>query len=241
MNLLTAAELQQWILVQLGAPVIIVELAEVHLRECVEQAVRWFAAKKGFVRELDVDILANVQEYTLPDDVDQILSVAFTESALDLSLTIAPGFFLPDQQIPYHALAAPQSAGLYSSFTQSLQYIETAKRVLGIELDWEYDPGRRMFRVFPSPKASGKAVLRYKSRGFTVEQLGERDHEMVKRYALAKAKGILGLIRGKREAIGATGAIRLDGAELLSAAEKEIERLDEEILKSGMPMGILTG
>lgn len=241
LQLLDEPGLTLWILRRLGAPQLVVELTQEQLLDAVESAKRWMAAKKGVMREGRVNILANIQAYTLPEDVGQVTSVAFTESALDLSLTIAPGFFLPDQQIPYHALAAPQSGGLYSSYTQSLQYIETAKRILGIELDWQYDPSKRELYVFPCPKTQGLAVYQYKSRSFTLAQLGELDHDLVKRYALAVSKEILGRVRSKREMLGATGAVTLDGEKLLEESREDIERLNEEIQASGIPMGFLTG
>lgn len=239
-RLLTEAELQTWILERLGAPLVVVELAKEHLQHAVEGAKRWFAGKKGVTRERDLPLVPNQQVYVLPDDVDQVTEFAFPESALDLSLTISPGFFLPDQQIPYHALAAPQSGGLYSSYTQSLMYIETAKRTLGIELDWEYNPVTKALALFPTPKGGGTGHYSYKSSDFTIEQLRERDHDLVKRYALSVAKEILGRVRGKREVLGATGPITLDGDKLLEEAEKEREKLDEEIGSSGMPMSFLS-
>ena len=239
-RLLTESELGLWILERLGAPLVVVELTEGSLRHCVESAKRWFSSKKGVQRELDLDLLGAQQHYVLPEDVDQVAEVAFPESALDLSLTLAPGFFLPDQSIPYHALAAPQSGGLYSAYTQSLQYIETAKRVLGIETDWAYNPETRTLTVFPTPQTGGRARVYYKSSAFTIEQLRERDHDLLKRYALAVAKEVLGRIRGKRETLGATGPVTLDGKDLLDESKEEIEKLNEEIGQSGFPMGFLS-
>lgn len=237
-GLLTAPELRIWILKRLGAPIIEVELDEQLLDTCIDDARHWFAAKKGVIRVWEFYAQPNQSEYQLPDDVNTVTEVAFTESALDLSLSMAPGFFLPDQQIPYHALAAPNSGGLYSSYVQSLQYIEMGKRILGIELDWSQDG--RILRLHPLPKTNGKVIVHYTSRRFTVEQLQERDHEILKRYALALAKGILGLIRSKRDALGAQGTVKLDGPELREASEKEIEALNEEIALSAGPMGFLT-
>lgn len=239
-RLLTESELGLWILERLGAPLVVVELTAGSLQHCVESAKRWFSSKKGVMRERDLELLGAQQSYLLPEDVDQVTEVAFPESALDLSLTLAPGYFLPDQSIPYHALAAPQSGGLYSSYTQSLQYIETAKRVLGIESDWQYNPETRTLTVFPTPKTTGTARYYYKSSQFTIEQLRERDHDLVKRYALAVAKEILGRIRGKRETLGATGPVTLDGKDLLDESKEEMEKLNEEIGQAGLPMGFLS-
>lgn len=241
LRLLDEPALCLWILRRLGAPQILVELTQEQLDDCVEAAKRWFAAKKGIVRRAVLQIQAGQSEYVLPEEVAAVTHVAPTESALDLSLTVAPGFFLPDQQIPYHALAAPQSAGLYSSFTQSLQYIATAKRILGIDFDFAFDDVTHVLRVFPNPKTSGPATYTYNARNFALTALRERDHDLVKRYALATAKEIVGRVRSKRQALGAQGAVTLDGESLVKESQEDIEKLGEEILLQSDPLSFLTG
>lgn len=241
LRLLDEAGLCQWILRRLGAPQLLVELTQAQLDDCVEAAKRWFAAKKGIVRQGTLQILAGQSEYELPEEVTAVTHLARTESALDLSLTLAPGFFLPDQQIPYHALAAPQSAGLYSSFTQSMQYIATAKRILGIDPDFQFDDATHTLRIFPSPTTTGPATYTYNARSFVLTQLRERDHELVKRYALAVAKEIVGRVRSKREAMGAQGPVTLDGKDLLEESKDDLEKLAEEIMATSDPLSFLTG
>lgn len=239
--LLTESELQTWILESLGAPVVVVELTASQLALCIENAKRWFAAKKGHLRQAQVQIIAGQQDYVLPDeDIDLVTEVVFTEPGLDVASLTGQGFLMPDQTLPYRSFASPRSGGTYSHITQALQYIETSKRVLGVEQDWTYDPGTKRLSVYPYPKTGGAAIYTYKARRFTLEQLREIDHDLVKRYALAKAKEILGRIRSKREAIGATGAIQLDGQALLEESQKEVELLGEEIAKSGLPTPFLT-
>lgn len=239
-SLLTEEQLITWILQRLGAPIIEVELDRGMLENAIESAKRWFAGKKGIVREGEVMILANTQEYVLPDDVDAVIEVAFTDTAMNLSLMTGAQWVLPDQSTPFNSWGGGQTGGLYSTLTQSLSYLETARRVLGVEADWEYDNNSHKLRVFPSPKQGGKAIYTYKGRDFTLEQLRERDHDLVKRYALATAKEMLGYIRRKREMLGANGPVTLDGKEMVEEAKAELEKLDEELGKSGMPMPFLT-
>ena len=110
-------------------------------------------------------------------DCDAVLDVVFQVNPLDLSLIFAPNIFA-DEQVPYNVFAAPGSAGMYSSFVQALQYIETAKRILGTENNWIYYPYKKKLIILPNPKSSGFLLIEYKSNLLiAIENLPERDHD----------------------------------------------------------------
>jgi hypothetical protein len=121
-----------------------------------------------------------------------------------------------------------------------LQSIETAKRILGAEQDWRQE-GRILY-VFPAPTVAYPALVNYMSHAIDTQVFSERDFDLIKRYALAKAKADLGRVRSKYgEYPTAQGTTSLDGSALLEEAKDEIEALDEEIGQSGYPMGIIIG
>ena len=242
LTLLDRDGLQDWILRRLGAPQLLVELDQGQLDICFDEAMRWFAAKKGVVRTGTLQLQAGVSMYKLPEEVGHVTGMAVVEPTPNLNLAFSPGYFLPEQQIPYNALGFPTSGGILSAYLQSSQYIDTGRRVLGLDPDFEYDPSSRMLRVSPIPRAASAAQYTYKSRAFTLDQLAEIDHDLVKRRALAIAKEILGRIRSKRDAHpGAQGSVRLDGEVLLKEAAEEKEALDAEVISSGGPLPFLTG
>jgi hypothetical protein len=239
-GLLNAEELKTWILRRLGSPALNVPLEDGHLEDAIDSAARWFAARKGVKKSAYIDVYAGQVEYALDEDVNTVLDVAFAVPALDIGSVFAP-FLLPDQQIPYNVFSAPQSAGIYSNYVQTLGYIEQAKRILGSEMEWRQED-RTLF-IFPAQKNQGKARIEYTSHDFTIEQLNERDHDLLKRYALAQAKYDLGTILRRYPGgfPSAQGTTQLDGAQLLEEAKKEIEDLTEEIAQSGFPLGFLSG
>lgn len=238
-SLMDAEELKQYVLRRLGAPMWKVELSADHLEDAVEQARRWFSAKKGVKESMTMPFYPGVPDYQLPDNVNLVLDVVFPTNPMDLSIVFSP-YLLQDEKVPYDVFAAPQSAGLYSTYTQTLQYVESAKRILNSEPDWRQE-GRVLY-LFPVPRNSGNVIVDYKTHDFTIEQLSERDHDLVKRYALALAKKDLARIRSKyTEFPGAQGMTQLDSARLFQEADQEMEQLEKEIAASGYPMGFLVG
>jgi hypothetical protein len=237
---MNADQLLLWILRTLGAPIVKVELTREHLEDCIEDARRWFTSKKGVQRTAVLPPSVD-GSYDLPPEVEVVTDVAFTSSPFDFSTIFAP-FILPEQQIPYSIFAAQATQGMYSNFAQLLQYIETAKRIIGAEQDWSQE-GRKLF-TFPSrAPATANVLISYKTNQVTIEQLPEKDHDMLKRRALAEAKARLGRIRTKYDAFPtAQGSVTMsDGSALLDEARSELEALNEEIILSGYPMPILVG
>lgn len=236
---MTEEALVPWILRRLGAPLWKIELTKEHIEDAISQAKHWFAAKKGLQKMIEIPVHTSQTEYLLPDQVDTVLDIALYDRWNDMALIFSP-YLLLDEKVPYDVFATPQSLGLYSSFLQTLQYVEMAKRILGADPSWQQD-GRYLY-IFPTPRTEARANLLYKTTQFSIGELGERDHLMVKKYALAQAMKDLGWVRNKYDAFpSAEGDRTLNGDKLLEEAKDMIEKLDEEIILSGYPMGFLVG
>lgn len=238
-QLMNREELYEWILRRLGAPFWDIELCQQHVKDAVEMAVRWFAAKKGIVKLFPIQTSPAVVEYQLDSEVDKVLDVAYETHKLDLSLVFSP-FTLLEEKIPYDVFASGGSGGLYSSYVQALQYIEMAKRILSAEFEW-YEINDKLF-IAPAPEDSRRLIVMAKINFTKIEDLEERDHELIKRYALAKAREDLAWVRGKYgDYPSAQGSTTLNWDRMLDAAQTEIEKLEEEIMGAGYPMGFVTG
>ena len=238
-NVMDADALAAWVMRRLGAPQLKVELTREDIEDAIEEAKRWFAAKKGLQKTTTIQVQANTTDYTLPVDVDVVLDVAFPGRQTDFSRLIDP-LALLDQYIPYHLFPQAKTGGLFSTYYQSLQYLDMAKRIIGAEADWSQQG--TTLQLFPEPTETGTLILFYKTNDFKITELSERDHDLVKRYTLAFAKLKLGRVRSKRVTVPeAQGQITLDGERLLNEANEEIEKLTEELALSGYPMGFLMG
>lgn len=236
-RLMTEPQLKAWILRRLGSPVTKVCLDALQLDDAVEEAVRWFAAKKGVDRDMTIDLTNGQVEYIMPDDCDAVIDVAFQVSPLDVSLIFAPWNSSQDEKVPYSAFSAGATGGMYSSLLQSMQYVEMAKRMIGAERNWLYFPHKKTLLLWPAQNGGGRAIIEYKSTCATLEQLPERDHQLVRRYALAWAKQDLGMIYSKYSTWPtAQGQVSLNGDTLMAQAKAEMEKLENEIYDSAMPM-----
>jgi len=239
---MTEAELKQWILRRLGSPVTKVCLDALQLDDAVEEAIRWFAAKKGIDKDITIDLFAGKVEYLMPDDCDMVCDVAFQINPMDVSLMFAPFTAFQDDRVPYSVFStAGSSGGIYGSLLQSMQYVETAKRMVNAEKNWMYFQHKKTLLLLPDPKGGGKVIVEYKSCESTLEQLPERDHQMVRRYALAWAKQDLGMIYSKYSTWPtAQGQVSLNGDTLMAQARAEMDKLEEEIYESAKPMAFFT-
>jgi hypothetical protein len=247
---MTKEEIQTWCLHKLGAPFTKVEIGQENLDYCVEEACRWFSAKKGYKETITVAVGGGVALYDLPDQVDTVLDCTFSSSTLDYSYLVDPmsliGGQIPTAMFGYGGsgnmggMGGGDSGGFLSSYAQFTQYLGMAKRILNAESDWVQV--NRQLLVLPPPRQSGLIVMEYKTHAFTVEKLNERDHDLVKRKVLCLVKEFVGRVRSKfGNYPTAQGQEAVDGGALLQESEKEFQLLEEEIFNSGFPMGILVG
>ena len=228
---MTLDEIKEEIKSGLGDPIICVELQPNHYDLAVERAERWFIADIGVIKLLDLTVAATENEYTLDDDVMDVIDV-FREGHHIFSDDVF-GF---DAAAPY--LFSGANAPFfgrdplgYSDLTQRLQYLDTIKKTLGVDKSFEYDKQTRILRLYPQPSSSSgtAAIVQYMSRRVDVEKLFAWELDIFIRWAEAEAKEILGRIRSRFDTIPTPGGDRaLDGPILLEEDRQQKEALREE-------------
>lgn len=245
------AQLKTWILRRLGAPLLKIELTEEHLQDAVMNALHWYAAKKGFIRQYKLPLVPNQTQYDLDPVVDVVTDVIFPLTTYDLTPLNSPwAWAWPNESIgmPLNGFyngfygSNGDTGGVVSSFSQVAQYTDMARRVFNGELEWRQED-RQLYIL---PRSNNvyypEAIVYYTTRLFTLLDLNERDHDLVKRYALAQAKLDLGRIRSKYDGYPtAQGSVGLDGGVLIQEGQTEVEALNVEIGESAMPVGFMTG
>lgn len=236
-TLKTAEELQTWILEELGAPVVKVELAVNHLRNSVDGAIRWFSAKKGVTQRALFMTIEGQDSILLPPEVGVVTDVLFPSPEVDVDI-FSPWFEF-SQGTPWTSAGHGSTGGVFSYWVQTRQYLETTRRLFHGDPDW-VQQGNILQLV--GRIRGGPVLLEYRSNSFSLAELTEFDHDLIRRNALARAKKILGRIRSKYEGFpSAQGNVAMDGNTLLQEADSELQLLDEEIMGSGYPLGFMVG
>lgn len=249
-QLLDAAALSTWILRYLGAPFIKVELTQDAIDDAIEEARSWFTAKKGFYKIYFMPVVQGESPYTLEPEIEVVVSVAFSSSSIAtltsvLSGGFGPGFGVDLQGGIYFGAGLGGNGsvpGPLSGWVQTLMYLKQMTHVFSTDLEWRQE--NRSLYLFPTRVyASGTIAIEFKTNTFTIEQLPEKDHELVKRYALMACKKRVGRIRSKYTGgfPTAQGSSELDGQNMLDEARAEEEQLNIDVYESGYPMGFMLG
>jgi len=120
-------------------------------------------------------------------------------------------------------------------------YRKFSQRILGTEGQWEFKPGSSgpsTIRLFPIPRGSFPVIVEYLPSVSQFKKPSNR--ELVIRGFLARMKMILGRIRGKF-AGGIPGpdgsTITFDGESLIAEGKEEWDKIIEDAISLGEPLG----
>jgi len=237
-------EFKKEILLELGAPILDVELADEHWPAIIARAKRWFKAKKRVLDCTNIPITNDVFQYDFPPNACAIIDIILPRRS-DIQSLLSLGFF---DIVPLNALnigAVTSAFNSYSSYVQILQALETRRRVFSADPDWEVICGKITLiggSGLCGGGGMGQMLVMFKKEVWETEELHDRDENLFFRYMLATAKHFLGRIRSKYSSYPAAGGqIDTDGQSLLEEYKEEVELLDEEIAESQGPMSILIG
>ena len=246
--LINIQNVRTWIRQSLGSPVVCVETTDEQIDQTIEDAFLWFGAYRGWYRETAISILSGQPDYDLSavdPEVSDVMKVWFTQDPR-LDMTRIWGGFLDVDGVPWDDFGQEQDrGGLYSGIVQLLQTREIASRVLSANRDWEFNIETKVLHVSPADMMSGKAIVLY-ATPFKKEYLPLVPAEyafLIREYALARTKYILGRIRGKYSGglPAAQGNVSLDGGDLIQEAQSDFERLEQKLLDLMPPPGIIIG
>jgi len=117
-------------------------------------------------------------------------------------------------------------------------YRKFSQRILGTEGRWEFSYGENKIRLFPTPKGVFPVIVRYSPS--VTEFKNPHVRELAFRAILAKTKIAVGNVRRKIGNMPAPdgGTIGLDGDALVAEGKAEYDKLEQDLLLYGEPMGI---
>lgn len=256
----TRAEAYEWMKLQLGGGVVVIELLQEHFQVAFADALRWYVARKGIQRRAVVNLTPGVVDYAMPEDTDTVIDIVFPGVQLDIIAAMSPYAFIDVDQIPVanSSITGVPGGSFYGTFQLVLQHSETARRITGSEPAWEYDKATNCIHIYPHSQRRGTICAYYISTVVNVDdpvapattpvndfrrRMSFRDRDIILRYALAKVKLMLSRVRGKYTdgMPSAGGQKNLDADTLLGEAQGEIEAMNEEIKGLSDPVPFVVG
>ena len=222
--------IKDYILAQLGHPVIRVELTPHQIKTCIDEAATRISFHAPlFTRQFAVfDASAGVNMYEIPPYIIHNLEYVVYKKTL-LSIQSQAGTLEFDFFIKYF-----QDNFLFRNFDVGefylmQQHLEQLRKILSQEGSWDII-NNKWIQLSPSPVVTPQPVI-MEYRCLDYDTLHPQYLNWIQKYAAALAKKILGTMRSKYKVLPSPGGgAQLDGAELIREANEEITRLEEILL-----------
>lgn len=232
---------RDYILYNLGYPVVRVELTQEHLSMAIIDAVtRYYDRAAMDLTCLNVDVNAN-NTVDIPESIKptMIENIIFEVNLID---GFSKGMFVSGTEDAMGKYVMPFQTwqGILDNFDMIgyymfLQRLEDFKKMLGIDRTWEIMNDK--IYLYPSEIRFNRIGIVYK--GNLSDEVLETEY-WIKEYAYAKAKFMLGTIRSKMSGFQTAGGnIAADGSELKSEAKEEMSKLLEDLNGLQRPLPFL--
>jgi hypothetical protein len=238
MSSISREEIQQYVLTNLGYPIVSVELAPENIGMAIDVAIQEYLST-GAV-EIDYKELPNngTNIYDLPEDVATVKNVQFatpfsaaagsTEDIFSFAVYASP--FGPNYGNFVHA------AGNLGVF---FEYLQNRNRVIGNDITFKVVDNQ--LYVWPFPKTASTILIEYSKNAFAIQDADRKSIstsnawgiQWIRRMTLAICKGMLGKIRGKFSSVSGgpgTEAQTLNSAELIAESKEEMVLLRQDLL-----------
>lgn len=225
----TKAALRDYVKSQLGAPTINVEVTDAQIDQIIDDSVQKFTEYAYGTLEGTVIVqLSGSGEYVMPDTMTNVIKVSkgSTSNLTNFSANFGSGY------VPNLWSEQFFSGSLTGDIIPGIVAISTTKAVLdrffADDIVYNFNPHKKVLQVLEN--YTGGVVLHYQYE-YLADDNGDLvfNHEWIKGYVKAKVKELWGTVTGKFDQ-ALVGGARINYDRLLSEAQQEIERLNEELL-----------
>jgi len=234
--------LKNYILLNLGHPLVRVELTEEMILTAIIDALSMYH-RYAVVDYKTLHATVTANPFPIPKGLNKeiIVDILFPASFFDsLGSGIAAGGFIGE----FEGTVIPvfNQQGMLNIFSQFnlpsyylyLQRLEDIRQIIGITKFWEVIDDK--IHLFPINQPTTDVMILYKG---TLTESEAEEQVWIKKYALSRSKMILGTIRSKFSGINAAGAnLAADGEALKTEATAEITKLEEDLMKLQRPLPI---
>lgn len=224
--------LKDYIMSELGSPLIRVELTEKQLIQCIHEAMHTFMKWDAKMYDLDVYIaqLDGNNEVKLSNITEKQIETAMIKDVFFEESTNAFGFSTPLDEglvaaFPLRTIFdMTEGAFNMANYYMARQNLEDANTVLGLKKRWDIIGGDTI-KVYPANNHSGYNSIAILYGEMLTPDKAEED-DWIRAYSVAKAKTILGTIRRKFSGMSfAGGSGTSDGSDLITEGKADMEVL----------------
>lgn len=241
---------QKFIELGLGGGMVDVELDKEHYDMAIDRAVSKYRQRSSRAVEESYMVLTlepNVNEYVLPNEVIEVRNVYRQNSGgISSGGSGATGFDPFEASYLNMYLLSYAAAGRAATFELYMGHRELLARMFGAYVTYNFSNTSKRLSLHRRLKAEEQAIIHTYNFRPDEELLSDTGAApWIKEYSLAQAKMMLGQARSKfAQLAGPQGGVQLNGTDLITQAQTELEKLEEELKTysdGGTPLGFIFG
>ena len=246
----TRQDIYKYCEVMLGGGMIDVELDPIHYETALNRALAKYRQRSDHSAEesyIFLEFERDQNEYILPQEVIEVRKIVRRSIGARTTGGEGGSLFEPFSAAYTNAylLSGGQLQGV-STYDFFAQHQELVGRVFGSFIQFVWDSPTRKLTILQRPRTTEKVLLfSYNYRPDNILINDYLAEQWIKDYSLAVCKYILGEARSKFPTIaGPQGGGSLNGSELISQAQTEIEALETALKMQeagGTGYGVLIG
>ena len=243
-------QLIEYVQLQLGDQIIDIELDPSHYEAAYQRTLGIYRQRAQNAYEESysfMQLLDNVNEYTLPQEVIQVRQI-FRRT---IGLSTGGGTYSFDPfgaaTLNVYLLNFNQAQGSLATYDFYQQYVELAARMFGGYINYTWNPVTKKLQLIRDPKGSGEVVLLW-TYNLKPEISLLADYQIVQWFRdcmTGAAKIIIGEAREKFGTIaGPQGGGTLNGSAMKSEAQSQMDKCIEDLklyVDGSQPLTLVIG
>lgn len=243
-------QLIDYVQLQLGSQIVDVELDPAHYEAAYQRTLGTYRQRSQNAYEESysfMQLLDNVNEYTLPQEVTQVRQIF--RRTIGLSTGGSASSFDPfgAATLNVYLLNFNQSGGSLATYDFYQQYVELAARMFGGYINYTFNPVTKKLQLIRDPKGTGEVVLlwTYNLRPEIVLLSDFQISQWIRDYMVGACKYIIGEAREKFGTIaGPQGGGTLNGAAMKSEGQSMMDKCIEDLklyVDGSQPLTLVIG
>jgi hypothetical protein len=243
-------QLIDYVQLQLAHQIIDVELDPAHYEAAYQRTIGVYRQRAQNAYEESysfMELVDNVNEYTLPQEVTQVRQIFRRTIGLGTGGSASSFDPFGAATLNVYLLNFNQSGGSLATYDFYQQYVELAARMFGGYINYTFNPVTKRLQLIRDPKGSGEVVLlwTYNLRPEIVLLSDYQISQWIRDYMVGAAKYIIGEAREKFASIaGPQGGSTLNGAAMKSEGQGIMDKGVEDLklyVDGSQPLSFVIG